>query len=79
MDRPHESLRPVLKAKRRDRELEAGARAHFEDAAYYASTYAERAEDVAYYVALARKANPDVMRSDVPRYRPGLEPLFAPS
>ncbi len=33
---------------------------------------------LAYYAALARKANPDVMRSDVPRYRPGLEPLFAP-
>jgi len=32
---------------------------------------------VAYYVAVARKANPDVMRSDLPRYRPGLEPLFA--
>ncbi len=33
---------------------------------------------LAYYAALARKANPDVMRSDVPRYRPALEPLFAP-
>ncbi|HYM40074.1 MAG TPA: SIS domain-containing protein [Thermoplasmata archaeon] len=31
---------------------------------------------VAYYVALARKTNPDIMRSDVPRYRPGLAPLF---
>lgn len=31
---------------------------------------------VAYYVALAKNANPDIMRSDVPRYRPGLEPLF---
>ncbi len=31
---------------------------------------------LAYYVALARKTNPDVMRSDVPRYRPGLAPLF---
>lgn len=32
---------------------------------------------LAYHVALARKANPDIMRSDVPRYRPGLDPLFA--
>ena len=32
---------------------------------------------LAYYAALEREANPDVMRSDVPRYRPGLEPLFS--
>ena len=32
---------------------------------------------VAYYVALEKHANPDVMRSNVPRYRPGLAPLFA--
>ena len=34
---------------------------------------------LAYYVALERKANPDVMRSDVPRYRRALEPMFAPA
>ena len=34
---------------------------------------------LAYFVALDRHANPDVMRSGVPRYRPALEPLFAPS
>lgn len=34
---------------------------------------------LAYHVARERKANPDVMRSDVARYRPGLEPLFAPA
>ncbi len=34
---------------------------------------------LAYYVALERKANPDIMRSDLARYRPGLEPLFAPA
>ena len=33
---------------------------------------------LAYYAALERKANPDLMRSDRARYRPGLEPLFAP-
>ncbi len=32
---------------------------------------------LAYYVALERRANPDIMRSDVPRYREGLAPLFA--
>jgi len=31
---------------------------------------------LAYYTALARKANPDIMRSDVRRYRAGLELLF---
>lgn len=31
---------------------------------------------LSYYVALARNANPDVMRSDLPRYRSGLAPLF---
>ena len=33
--------------------LEVGARAHFEDAAYYAKTYASRTEDVAFYARLA--------------------------
>jgi len=31
---------------------------------------------LAYYAALARKANPDIMRTDVPRYRAGVEALF---
>ncbi|HKW42704.1 MAG TPA: SIS domain-containing protein [Thermoplasmata archaeon] len=31
---------------------------------------------LAYYVALARRANPDIMRTDIPRYRAGLGPLF---
>ncbi len=38
---------------RRDRELEAGSLAHYEDPAYYTATYANRIEDVAYYVGLA--------------------------
>ncbi len=38
----------------RDLELEAGARAHFEDAAYYTETYEDRVEDVAFYVRLGR-------------------------
>jgi SAM-dependent methyltransferase len=36
-----------------DLELEAGARAHFEDPLYYADAYASREEDVAYYRAVA--------------------------
>ncbi len=32
---------------------------------------------LAYYVALEKKTNPDIMRSEEPRYRRGLEPLFA--
>ncbi len=31
---------------------------------------------LAYYAALARDANPDIMRTDIPRYRAALEPLF---
>lgn len=51
MDRAHEPLGPLLT--RRDLELEAGARAHFEDPLYYSQTYRERRHDVAYYCALA--------------------------
>lgn len=38
---------------KRDLELEAGTSAHFEDAAYYAQTYADRVDDVAFYVRAA--------------------------
>src|SRR2546430_13693229 len=31
---------------------------------------------LAYYAALARRSNPDIMRTDIPRLRPGLEALF---
>src|SRR6266508_2451405 len=31
---------------------------------------------LAYYAALERRANPDIMRTDIRRYREGLEPLF---
>jgi len=40
---------------KRDRELEAGATAHFEDPDYYAITYATRKEDVAFYTRVAAK------------------------
>jgi SAM-dependent methyltransferase len=49
----------------RDRELEAGSRAHYEDPAYYTATYGGRIDDVAYYVALARKARGPVLEYGV--------------
>jgi SAM-dependent methyltransferase len=39
----------------RDKELEAGSLAHYDDAAYYDKTYRSRKDDVAYYVELAAK------------------------
>jgi SAM-dependent methyltransferase len=39
----------------KDKELEAGSRAHYEDPAYYTKTYRKREDDVAFYVALAEK------------------------
>ncbi len=46
---------------RRDRELEAGSLAHYEDPAYYTAAYAQRIEDVAYYVGLAQRAGGPVL------------------
>ncbi len=57
--------RPYAQKKKRDRELEAGSRAHYEDAAYYTSTYATRIEDVAFYTALAQKAGGPVLEYGV--------------
>ncbi len=47
--------------RRRDRELEAGSAAHYEDPAYYEATYSRRAEDVAFYVDWARRAGGSVL------------------
>jgi SAM-dependent methyltransferase len=52
-------------SRRRDRELEAGALAHYEDPAYYAATYARRIEDVAFYVALAQRTGGPVLEYGV--------------
>jgi SAM-dependent methyltransferase len=51
VDRDDEQVRPLLGRRLllRDRELEAGASAHFEDPAYYTQAYASRRDDVAYY------------------------------
>jgi SAM-dependent methyltransferase len=42
------------RASGRDHELDAGARAHFEDPAYYAQSYATRKDDVAFYTRLTK-------------------------
>ena len=44
-----------------DPELRAATSAHYEDPAYYASTYADREEDVAYYVRLAKRIGGPVL------------------
>jgi len=44
-----------------DRELEAGSRAHYEDATYYASLYKKRIDDVQFYVDLALKSGGPVL------------------
>src|SRR3984957_9916166 len=48
-----------------DRELEAGSRAHYEDAAYYTSTYRRRIDDVQFYVGLAQKHGGPVLEYGV--------------
>jgi SAM-dependent methyltransferase len=51
--------------RQRDRELEAGSRAHYEDAAYYTATYADRIADVAFYVGLACRSGGPVLEYGV--------------
>jgi SAM-dependent methyltransferase len=50
---------------RRDRELEVGSLAHYEDPEYYTATYAQRIDDVAFYVDLARRAGGSVLEYGV--------------
>jgi SAM-dependent methyltransferase len=54
-----------LNRRPRDRELEAGSLAHYEDPAYYAATYARRLADVTFYVGLARQARGPVLEYGV--------------
>jgi SAM-dependent methyltransferase len=49
----------------RDKELEAGSRAHYDDAAYYTKTYQKRTDDVAFYVALAKRRRGGVLEYGV--------------
>ena len=46
---------------KRDRALEAGSAAHYEDPAYYTKTYKKRLDDVRYYVDLAAEAGGPVL------------------
>ena len=48
-----------------DQELVAGSLAHYEDAAYYTSTYRRRIDDVQFYVSLANKAGGEVVEYGV--------------
>src|SRR5580698_10405202 len=58
-------VRLIRTRSRRDRELEAGSLAHYEDAAYYTATYRNRIDDVAYYVTLAERAGGPVLEYGV--------------
>jgi len=57
VDRNRGQARPLSPSPRRlgyrDKELEAGSFAHYDDAAYYTKTYQKRTDDVAFYVDLA--------------------------
>jgi SAM-dependent methyltransferase len=55
VDRHRPQARPLSGRWGADKELEAGSRAHYEDAAYYTKAYVRRSEDVDFYVALAEK------------------------
>lgn len=57
--------RPRAPQARVDRALVVGARAHFDDPAYYAKTYADRREDVRYYEARAGGAGLRVLEYGV--------------
>jgi len=48
-----------------DRELEVGSSAHYDDPAYYGSTYRARVADVSYYVDLAQKVGGPVLELGV--------------
>ena len=51
--------------RRRDRELEAGSRAHYEDPGYYTATYERRIDDVMFYTTLAQAAGGPVLEYGV--------------
>lgn len=62
MKGPPPRPRPAASSRaRRDRELEAGTSAHYDDPAYYTKTYARRTDDVRYYVDLAAASGGPVL------------------
>jgi SAM-dependent methyltransferase len=50
-----------VKGRGADRELEAGARAHYDDPNYYTATYKKRVDDVQFYVTLATQSGGPVL------------------
>lgn len=62
---PRSTALARLQGRVRDRELEAGASAHYDDPEYYGSTYRRRVADVAYYVDLARRLGGPVLELGV--------------
>ena len=55
VETPPLSVDRIARARKVDKELEAGSRAHYDDPAYYTKTYQKRADDVAFYLGLAEK------------------------
>jgi SAM-dependent methyltransferase len=53
--------RPERSGPKHDAELEAGSRAHYDDPAYYTSTYGRRIDDVQFYVTVAQKSGGPVL------------------
>jgi SAM-dependent methyltransferase len=59
--RDRSAPRGAWAARTRDRELEAGTAAHYEDPAYYAQAYRARVEDVRYYAGVAERSGGPVL------------------
>jgi SAM-dependent methyltransferase len=55
VDRRRRETQPLRGRFPEDKELEAGSRAHYDDAAYYTKAYLRRTEDVDFYVKLAAR------------------------
>jgi SAM-dependent methyltransferase len=61
VDRSRGEAQPLKGRFRGDKELEAGSRAHYDDAAYYTKAYLRRTEDVDFYVKVARRIGGPVL------------------
>jgi SAM-dependent methyltransferase len=57
--------RAISSRTRRDHELEAGSRAHYEDPDYYTASYRRRIDDVQFYVSLAERCAGPVLEYGV--------------
>jgi SAM-dependent methyltransferase len=59
------TFRRTREPRDRDRELDAGSRAHYEDADYYTATYRGRIDDVQHYVGVATRLGGPVLEYGV--------------